>query len=157
MNKTVSKSPRCRYRTQSGRLCRLTATTDSKFCSRHASLNEHPTDFDLEGELTAGLEKFDSPGAINDFLTRLARLLAQDRISPRRAAVLAYISNQILRSVHAMEEMAEQNKEPTKIEYVIEMPRPYHNDPEESSAEAVQLQENKQGKTQDKTQERQET
>src|SRR5262249_241817 len=107
-------------------LCRRDAAPESKFCSNHASSVDDRVDPGLEAELTSGLEKFDSPAAINDLLARLIRLLAQDRISPRRAAVLAYISNQILRSVHAMEEDVDKNQ---KIEYIIGAPRPAHDLP----------------------------
>src|SRR3954469_16096151 len=102
MDRHILKSPRCQYRTRAGRLCRRGAAPDSKYCVNHATSVDDPVDPDLEALLTAGLDKFDTPAAINDFLARLVRLLAQDRISPRRAAVLAYISNQILRSVSAI-------------------------------------------------------
>ncbi len=133
MNRHIlnSRSPRCRYRTPSGRQCRLEALAGSAFCARHrpAPAAESP-DLNLESELTAGLEKFDSPAAINDFLTRLARLLAQARISARRAAVLAYISNQILRSVRAIGEAEEKGRASQPVEYIIGVPRPNYDEPD---------------------------
>ena len=128
---TTNTSPRCQHRTRSGRLCRMDAVGDSKFCTRHASVRADSVEDDLTATLTSGLEKFNSPAAVNDFLSRLLLLLSQDRISPRRAAVLAYITNQILRSVYAMEAEAERNKEPANIEYVIECPRPDYDQPVE--------------------------
>jgi hypothetical protein len=120
----INKPPRCRHRTRSGRFCRLNTVPGSRFCPRHAPRSAEPVEPDLAAKLTSGLGKFNSPAAVNDFLSRLLLLLAQDRISPRRAAVLAYITNQILRSVYAMEAEAEKNREPTKIEYIIGIPRP---------------------------------
>ncbi len=49
--------------------------------------------------LTAGLTEFTSAEPVNEFLSRLLLLLGQNRISPRRAAVLAYIATQILRTI----------------------------------------------------------
>jgi hypothetical protein len=114
------KSPRCQFRTPSGRRCRRPASSgevpgegsfagkqvpDSDFCANHATVAENHRDAaDLSATLTAGLDQFKSPAAINDFLSRLLLLLAQDRISPRRAAVLAYITNQLLRTVTAMDQ-----------------------------------------------------
>jgi hypothetical protein len=104
MNRHIpNRSSRCEHLTRSGRRCRLTAPAGSKSCVRHAAIPQNPDQDDLTAMLTSGLEKFDSPAAINQFLSRLLLLLAQDRISPRRAAVLAYITNQILRTVSAME------------------------------------------------------
>src|SRR6266404_3188117 len=57
---------------------------------------------------------------INDFLARLLLLLAQDKISTRRAAVLAYITNQLLRTLPAIAK--EVNAEPTQI--IFDMPGP---------------------------------
>jgi hypothetical protein len=107
MNRHIlNSSSRCEHLTRSGRRCRLRAPAGSKFCGRHATVAQDPAEADLSDTLTSGLDKFDSPAAINDFLSRLLLLLAQDRISPRRAAVLAYVTNQILHTVSAMEQEA---------------------------------------------------
>ena len=50
---------------------------------------------DTPASLTGDLNEFPSAIPINDFLARLILLLAENKISPRRAAVLAYITNQL--------------------------------------------------------------
>jgi hypothetical protein len=57
---------------------------------------------------------------IYDFLTSLLYLLSENRISTRRAAVLAYISNQLFRTLTAIE-----RKEATSQPQVFfDAPRP---------------------------------
>lgn len=100
----VISSTHCEHRSAKGARCRLPAlNADTPFCYRHARQpeNRRATD-DLSDTLTADLGDLTSPSAINDFLRRLLLLLAQDRISTRRAAVLAYITSQLLRSVSAI-------------------------------------------------------
>ena len=102
--KADSKPPRCSHRTQCGRRClKPVSGPESQFCGRHEAVAGSQPEPDLSATLTAGLEKFNSPAAINDFLSRLLLLLSQNRISVRRAAVLAYIANQILRTIPIME------------------------------------------------------
>jgi len=124
---TINKWPRCQHRTLSGRQCRARSSdAASRLCPRHDS-TENKREPDLAATLTAGLGEFTSPAPINDFLSRLLLLLAQNRISPRRAAVLAYITNQLLRTVSAMEKEAEDNdpkNAPVKI--IWDIPRPEH-------------------------------
>jgi hypothetical protein len=74
----------------------------------------------IASTLTVNLDDFTSAAQINDFLSRLLLLLAQDKISTRRAAVLAYITNQLLRTLPAIAK--EEDAEPTKI--IFDMPGP---------------------------------
>lgn len=107
---SANNSSRCAHQFANGRQCRLLADIrqDSLFCPRHANLPENQIEpADLADTLTAGLGQLTSAAPINDFLSRLLLLLAQNRISPRRAAVLAYITNQLLRTLSAMEKEAE--------------------------------------------------
>lgn len=102
-----NSSTRCEHRFARGAQCRLPAlNAETAFCHRHARLEEQAANANLAATLTGGLDKLNSPAAINNFLSRLLLLLAQNRIAPRRAAVLAYITNQILRTVSAMEQQA---------------------------------------------------
>src|SRR6266849_2848586 len=74
------KHPRCRQFTADGTRCRL-AVLDNRtnLCFRHSALD------------------------INKFLARLVVLVTKGRISPRRASVLAYITNQLLHSHRAID------------------------------------------------------
>ena len=57
---------------------------------------------DLTPELIKDPKDLDGLDGIYDFLARLIILQAQNRISTRRAAVLAYITNQLLRTFAAI-------------------------------------------------------
>jgi hypothetical protein len=99
---------RCRHTYVNGKRCRLPLTdTESAFCVRHARLPENQINPDNTANLTAGLTQFTSAEPVNEFLSRLLLLLGQNRISPRRAAVLAHIANQILRTVAVMDRKAD--------------------------------------------------
>jgi hypothetical protein len=101
---TVVAFSRCRHIYVNGRRCRLLPPDqDSAFCIRHAKLPENQINPDNTANLTAGLTEFTSAEPVNDFLSRLLLLLGQNRISPKRAAVLAYIASQILRTIAAIE------------------------------------------------------
>jgi hypothetical protein len=49
------------------------------------------------------VQKFTSASDINKFLSKILILLSQDRISPRRASILAYTCSLLLRTLPAIE------------------------------------------------------
>jgi len=98
----INNSARCQHFYPNGRRCRLSSTTHPNFCSTHAPLPQNRPAPEIASLLTAELTDFTSAVQINDFLARLLLLLAQDKISTRRAAVLAYITNQLLRTLPAI-------------------------------------------------------
>jgi len=119
----INNSARCVHFYPNGRRCRLSATNpNSHFCPAHTRLPQNHPDPAETSTLTANLDDFTSAAQINDFLSRLLLLLAQDKISTRRAAVLAYITNQLLRTLPAIAK--EENAEP---QIIFDMPGP--NDP----------------------------
>jgi hypothetical protein len=123
----INNSPRCTYLFPNGRRCRLYATNvNPNFCPAHAPLpaNQHDA-AEIASALTVNLDDFTSAAQINDFLSRLLLLLAQDKISARRAAVLTYITNQLLRTLPAITK--EENAEPTQI--IFDMPGPERDHP----------------------------
>jgi hypothetical protein len=96
---------RCIHRTSGGRRCAAEAVdSQASFCRRHlfGSTRRYP-DPSLAAELLGDLTEFDSAAEVNQFLSRLLLLLAQDRVSPRRAAVMAYTCNLILHSHRAID------------------------------------------------------
>ena len=132
----VNDSVRCSQRFANGKRCRLpTADADSRFCPSHAKLPENQREpADLAATLTTGLGEFTSAAPINDFLSRLLLLLAQNRISPRRAAVLAYITNQLLRTLSAMEKEAEDDDPKNSAPTIIwDIPGPKHEQRDQPS------------------------
>jgi hypothetical protein len=85
----INVSSRCTQRFANGKCCTNFAAPGSVLCSSHAKLAENRQEAaDLSATLTSGLDKFKSPAVINDFLSRLLLLLAQDRVSHRRVAGL---------------------------------------------------------------------
>ena len=123
----LNNTARCTHRFANGRRCRLSSSNiDSGLCPSHARRPENQIEpSETAASLTADLKEFRSAIPINEFLARLLLLLAQDRISPRKAAVLAYITNQLLRTLPAID--AELNPKPGKDEpcqIIFDMPGP---------------------------------
>jgi len=100
---------RCSFRFPNGKRCRL-LIVDPGFtlCFQHAKLKlDHRELADLSADLFGDdLTELRTAEQINSLLTRVVRLLAQNRISPRRAAVLTYATSLLLRSVVAMDRHA---------------------------------------------------
>jgi hypothetical protein len=90
----INNPARCTHRFANGMRCRLlTLDADASYCTNHARLVENQLESaDTAASLTADLKEFRSAIPINAFLARLLLLLAENKISPRRAAVLAYIT-----------------------------------------------------------------
>ena len=119
---SINNSARCNHRFSNGMRCRLLGFGHQPFCAKHTQLlvPPPPDPAEIASTLTVNLDDFTSAAQINDFLARLLLLLAQDKISTRRAAVLAYITNQLLRTLPAIAK--EVNAEPTQI--MFDMPGP---------------------------------
>jgi hypothetical protein len=138
----INNSARCSYRFANGRRCRLFASNvDAAFCPGHARLPENQREpADTAASLTADLKEFRSAIPINDFLARLLLLLAENKISPRRAAVLAYITNQLLRTLPAIDRELNPKEDPNApAEFVFDAPRPdrtEHPEPQLTCADA---------------------
>ncbi len=79
----INNSARCIYLYPNGRRCRLTTTNaNPNFCPAHAPLPANQPDAaEIASTLTVNLDDFTSAAQINDFLSRLLLLLAQDKIS----------------------------------------------------------------------------
>ena len=131
---------RCNYRFANDGRCRLLVpNSHAHFCVTHAKSSGRRVTFDLAATLTAHLHEFKSAEPINDFLARLLLALAHDQISPRRAAVLAYITNQLLRTVVVIErENDRQNEAETPEPTIIwDSPRPARENDAQEEAVAV--------------------
>jgi hypothetical protein len=81
---------------------------------------------DLSADLLPELSEFSSGADIRQFLARLLVLVTKGRISPRRASVLAYITNQLLHSHRAIIHESKFAEEEPRI--IIDMPRPDRDD-----------------------------
>jgi hypothetical protein len=136
----INNSARCNYRFPNGMRCRLIGFGSQPFCPKHTQAAAGPQPVvarqhnpaEVASTLTANLDDFTSAAQINDFLSRLLLLLAQDKISTRRAAVLAYITNQLLRTLPAIAK--EENADSTTI--IFDMPGPQRDSPETTPMQA---------------------
>ncbi len=131
--------PRCRHFTADGTRCRLPILdTRSHLCFRHSALiaaAQPPQNdsADLSADLLPELSGFNAGADIRQFLARLLTLVTKGRISPRRASVLAYITNQLLHSHRAIIlETKAVDDEPQRI--IIDMPGPERDWPDPEPA-----------------------
>jgi hypothetical protein len=113
--------PRCAHLFQSGRRCRRQLfETNSRFCPRHAKLPENLQPDDLTAELTNNPQDLDTFDGLHSFLEALVILLSQNRISTRRAAVLGYLTSQLIRTLSA----AHKEEDQTPLQLILDAPRP---------------------------------
>jgi len=100
---SFSTTHRCNHFTSTGRQCLSLAVGRSGLCPRHAAVQEKQEASDCAARLLRLSTGFQTARGINYSLGDLYSLLAQGRISPRRAAVLAYISSLLLRTLPAID------------------------------------------------------
>jgi len=120
----------CQYRTASGRRCRMAVSDPhSGLCHKHAAERQQNLDqADLAAALIGDIDEFRSAADINHSLGELYKLQARNKITPRRAAVMAYTANLLLRTLPAI--YAEENASPdAPIEIILDAPRPCHDEP----------------------------
>ena len=120
--------PRCLHRFSNGKRCRRPGL-ESQYglCSYHfhlkAALPPPPSDSaDLSADLLAGFSQFSSAEDLREFLTRLLVQVTKGRVSPRRAAVLAYITNQLLHSHRVV--LKEEELDTKSQPILFDLPRP---------------------------------
>jgi hypothetical protein len=127
-------SSRCPYFYPNGKRCSLPGLpAHSGFCRRHSTANApslvpvpvNNDSEDLSADLLPELSEFSSGIDIRKTLARLFTLVAKGRISPRRASVLAYITNQLLHSHRAitLESTLAKKSEPI----IVDIHHPLHN------------------------------
>jgi len=99
-------STRCLYRYANGKRCRLPGSRPHLgLCPHHfsltkptASLERYNDAEDLSADLLPQLSELSPSIDLRQFLARLLTVVTRGRVSPRRASVLAYITNQLLHS-----------------------------------------------------------
>ena len=134
-----SISLRCAHRTAGGRQCRLPASdAHSGLCPQHHAGQKQQQEEDHFDYLIRNNQCFQTAQGINFSLGNLYALLAQNLISPRRAAVLAYVSSLMLRSLPQIDaDNAAGVKDPSKLlDKPLPVPVP---DPVRSEAAAPDL------------------
>jgi hypothetical protein len=96
---------RCQHRTPSGRRCKSTASApNASLCYSHAQSQQKAKEVgDLSSVLLQNYQNFQTAQGVNFALANIYRLLAANRISARRASVLAYINSLLLRTLPAID------------------------------------------------------
>ena len=121
----TSAPPRCQHRSLKGRCRQLASGPAATLCFDHArSEQQAKNDFTLLAPLVRKPDDFQSAHSLNETLGALHNLLAEGRISPRRAAVIAYVDSLILRTLPAMD------KEDDGTEIIFDMPGPDRDRPQ---------------------------
>jgi hypothetical protein len=116
---------RCRHHTSSGRRCRRTIFDESlRLCLQHARIQNTQRDAeDLTPFLLGDLADIRTAQDMHLVLGKLFILLAQNRVATRKAAVLTYIIQQLLRTLPAIDkELNSSGEDAQKI--IIDIPRP---------------------------------
>lgn len=104
---TLLSRSSCVHRHPSGKRCRFPVLENSLFCAQHSQPQYAPpqvADIDLSSHFGPNPLNFKSACEVNDFLCSLARLMIENRISARRASVLAYIASLELRTLPAIDQ-----------------------------------------------------
>jgi len=123
---------RCLHRFANGKRCRQPGLeSQSGLCSHHFRLSSVAVAFpsspidsaDLSDDLLPGHTHFSSSEDLRDFLSRLLVETTKGRVSPRRAAVLAYITNQLLHS-HCVVQKEEKELDNQSQPIIFDLPRP---------------------------------
>ena len=127
---------RCHARNRSGSQCRLPAQDLSTgLCRRHASCVSKNTVMlddttDLSQEIfNPDTEVLNNTEGINGVLSNIVTLVAEGRLSPRRAAVMTYALSHILRSVVIMDRQADATPQ-----FILNAPRPMADDPKPAAS-----------------------
>ena len=98
--KSAIPSVRCAHRDSSARQCRLLASgAYSSHCPQHQAQQKQKESADFSDILFRDSQDFQTAQGINHSLRHLYWLTAQNSISSRRAAVLAYIGSLLLRTL----------------------------------------------------------
>ena len=98
--------------------------SDSGLCSKHAADHQKELDqADLASALIGDIQEFRDAVTINHSLGELYKLQARNKITPRRAAVMAYTCNLLLRTLPAIEHELHSELE-DQPQIIIDLPRP---------------------------------
>lgn len=143
MNVTAPKTrnkntqPSCQHVSTAGRHCRMpVADAASSRCYHHALQSKRETDnADLFTILTNQCEEFQTSAGINHSLGELYALLSQNRISPRRASVLAYVCSLLLRTLPGLQK--EESAEHDSPQFIFDLPRPIRPPLDEPVSEVI--------------------
>jgi hypothetical protein len=88
--------PRCTFTTGRGHRCRMLALAGTPFCFSHQPKSEPDTV--IAPELAEAAGPLTSPEDVHCALAKIFHLLAEDRISLKKAGVFCFLTQNILRA-----------------------------------------------------------
>ena len=88
--------PRCTFTTGRGHRCRMLALSGTPYCFSHQPKPE--PDPVIAPELAEAAGPLTSPEAVHRALAKIFQLLAEDRISLKKAGVFCFLTQNILRA-----------------------------------------------------------
>jgi hypothetical protein len=123
----------CQHISRSGRPCRYLANSpDSHFCQTH-SKDQRRLDALLAAELYQAAGSLDAPQDVLPVLSKVFLATTQDQITPRKAAVLGYLGQMLLRAHReiAFHQKIESQRqlESGELTDIFDVPRPIRDDP----------------------------
>ncbi|HET9399923.1 MAG TPA: hypothetical protein VFO34_03145 [Candidatus Acidoferrales bacterium] len=106
---TLDRTRRCAYTNKRGYRCTTTLprSSDSLYCGMHAASlqrREREQTRALADELIQDFNDFGDPAEAHLLISRLFRMVAEDRISLRRASVLLQIGRHLNRTLRQLED-----------------------------------------------------
>jgi len=120
------EASRCAFRYANRRRCRLPITTlSAPFCPQHSVFHpDDPDSINLAPALLGSLTELTSAVHMQTTLSKLFVLLAQNRISNKKAAVLTYIIQQLLQTLPAVYYETHDDEDDDKVTIIMNAPRP---------------------------------
>ncbi len=97
----------------------MSAAPDSRYCRSHDRFARRDTTA-LSAELSKVAGSLVSPEQVRRFLAKILVALVEDRVSPRKAAVVGYLSQMLLQSQREVVALKDSEQEPTQEEFTYE-------------------------------------
>lgn len=95
------------------------------FCQKHSSFRpDDPDSVNLAPALLGDLTQLTSAVHMQTTLSKLFMLLAQNRVTTRKAAVLTYIIQQLLQTLPAVYYETHDDKDDNRATIIMDGPRP---------------------------------
>ncbi|HVS88384.1 MAG TPA: hypothetical protein VHF01_09200 [Candidatus Acidoferrum sp.] len=117
-------SPRCAFRFANRHQCRFGMTLlSAPYCHQHSSFRpDDPDSINLAPALLGDLTELTTAADMQTTLSKLFILLAQNRVTTKKASVLTYIIQQLLRTLPAIYQ--ETHGDDDHVTIIMDGPRP---------------------------------
>jgi hypothetical protein len=119
-------APRCAFRYLNRHQCRYPITPHSApFCEKHSSFRpDDPDSINLAPALLGDLTELTTAVDMQTALSKLFILLAQNRVTTKKASVLTYIIQQLLHTLPAIYQETHGDGDDDHVTIIMDGPRP---------------------------------